>query len=414
MFSKKTVASIAFLAATLLPAAVPAAAQIEPPREQEPEFPVPDDVAGPPEDAVRTASGLAWRLIGEPAEQIERPGPLDMVDVRYTAWTTDGELFDTTEVDQQSRIRVSGGRPGFEEAVQLLSVGETGRFWVPKEIAYAERVEKAAGMLVFDLTLVGITRGPERPANLEAPPENALRIDSGLAWIVLAEGQKDEEPPGEEATVLVQYSNWTTDGELLDSTLHRGEPRALTMNLVAEGFRETFGMMVPGERRLVWLPPELTEFEGRRVYDETVVFDLELLSYMSPPQKPANVSTIPDDAERSLTGLAWRLLKPGTGDLNPGRGDTVEVVYALWTRDGRLFDSSYAHARPGRFELNETLPFGFNEALFGMVVGEKRLVWIPEDLAYRGQKDRPQGMLVFEIELLSIEPRQVDEVVETP
>ena len=126
------------------------------------------------------------------------------------------------------------------------------------------------------------------------------------------------------------------------------------------------------------------------------------------------MATIPDDAERSLTGLAWRVLRPGTGNVHPEPGDTVEVLYAGWTRDGLVFDSSYAHARAGRFALDETKPFGWNEALFGMVSGEKRLVWIPEDLAYGGQKDRPKGMLIFEIELLSIEPRQVDEIVGTP
>ena len=38
----------------------------------------------------------------------------------------------------------------------------------------------------------------------------------------------------------------------------------------------------------------------------------------------------------------------------------------------------------------------------GMVVGDKYLFWIPEELAYKGTPNRPQGMLVFEIELLSI------------
>jgi FKBP-type peptidyl-prolyl cis-trans isomerase len=176
------------------------------------------------------------------------------------------------------------------------------------------------------------------------------------------------------------------------------------MNLIIEGFRETFSSMVPGERRLIWMPSALTEFEGHKSPEETVVFDLEMLSFMSPPKAPPSVSAIPADAETSLTGLAWRVLKPGNGDVHPRSGDAVEVLYSMWTRDGKLVDSSYSHAGPGRFELNSSMPFGFNEALFDMVVGEKRLIWIPEDLAYAGQKGRPEGMLVFEVELSSIEP----------
>jgi peptidylprolyl isomerase len=39
-----------------------------------------------------------------------------------------------------------------------------------------------------------------------------------------------------------------------------------------------------------------------------------------------------------------------------------------------------------------------------MTVGEKRRLWIPETLAYRGQPGRPAGMLVFDVELLEILP----------
>ncbi len=401
MFLKRIARLIATGAACMLIASVSVSAQGGAAR-----LPAPDDVAGPPEDAIRTGSGLAWRMLGKSADRIERPGVFDVVNVRFTGWTTDGVLFDTTEDNKRPRRMRVDAIPGFEEAIQLLSVGETARFWVPEELAYADGMDRSAGMLVFDFTLVEIVRGPERPANLEAPPENAVRLDSGLAWVVLEDGPSDQKPPGEEATVLGEYSSWNTDGELLDSTLHLGEPRPFTMNTVIEGFRATFGTMVPGERRLIWMPPELTEFDGQRAVDEIVVFDMKLLSYMSPPQAPASVSAIPDDAERSVTGVAWRVLKSGTGEVHPGEGDTVEVLYAIWTHDGTLFDSSYAHASPGRFVLDETKPFGFNEALFDMVTGEERVVWIPEDLAYGGRKDRPQGMLVFQMELLSIEPRQ--------
>jgi peptidylprolyl isomerase len=45
---------------------------------------------------------------------------------------------------------------------------------------------------------------------------------------------------------------------------------------------------------------------------------------------------------------------------------------------------------------------GFNEILTMMVVGDRWRFWVPEDLAYAGQKGRPQGPLCFEVELLEI------------
>jgi peptidylprolyl isomerase len=39
-----------------------------------------------------------------------------------------------------------------------------------------------------------------------------------------------------------------------------------------------------------------------------------------------------------------------------------------------------------------------------MKQGEKRRFWIPPELAYRGQPGRPQTMVVYDIELISISP----------
>ena len=45
---------------------------------------------------------------------------------------------------------------------------------------------------------------------------------------------------------------------------------------------------------------------------------------------------------------------------------------------------------------------GWGEGVQLMVVGEKRRLWIPQELAYQRQPERPAGMLVFDIELLEI------------
>jgi peptidylprolyl isomerase len=410
-------------AAILLITALPCAAQLRPQQLPKPipakpagtTLPAPDDLAAPPESSTRTASGLAWRMLGAPAAAAERPGPNDKVETRYTGWTTDGRMFDTTEVSGTTReFRVTGVIPGFEEAVQLLSIGEKGRFWIPEALAYPGRPGKPQGMLVFDLELIGITRGPQPIVPVAAPPEDAQQSESGLAWVVLEEGNLAAEPPGPADTVLVEYSSWTPDGRLIDTTAFAGDPEAFTLDLTIAGFRETFATMLPGERRQVWIPSELTELDGQHVHAGTVVFDLKLLSYLKPPQTPASVAAIPPDAQRSVTGLAWQVLVPGTGDRHPARGQTVEALYAGWTTDGALFDSTHSYGRAARFVLDDSMPLGWNEALFGMVTGETSRVWIPEDLAYMGRKDRPRGMLVFEIELVAIHSPEVDASGRTP
>jgi peptidylprolyl isomerase len=81
----------------------------------------------------------------------------------------------------------------------------------------------------------------------------------------------------------------------------------------------------------------------------------------------------------------------------------VEVHYSGWTTDGKMFDSSVTRGKPTSFPLNRVIK-GWTEGLQLMVIGEKTRFWIPEELAYKGKPGRPQGMLVFDVELLEIKP----------
>jgi peptidylprolyl isomerase len=67
-----------------------------------------------------------------------------------------------------------------------------------------------------------------------------------------------------------------------------------------------------------------------------------------------------------------------------------------------MFDSSVARNEPISFGLNQVIA-GWTEGVQLMVEGETRRLWIPENLAYGGQRGAPQGMLVFDVELIKIE-----------
>ena len=57
----------------------------------------------------------------------------------------------------------------------------------------------------------------------------------------------------------------------------------------------------------------------------------------------------------------------------------------------------------GRFTVRTgDITRDYRIATVPMVEGEKRRLWIPEDLAYKGRPGAPQGMLVFDVELLKI------------
>jgi len=115
---------------------------------------------------------------------------------------------------------------------------------------------------------------------------------------------------------------------------------------------------------------------------------------------PVDVASPPDGAEKTGSGLYSKVLKNGDGASHPGATSRVRVHYTGWTTDGKMFDSSVERGSPITFGLNQVIK-GWTEGLQLMVKGEKRRLWIPQNLAYGGRPGTPKGMLVFDVELLS-------------
>jgi len=107
------------------------------------------------------------------------------------------------------------------------------------------------------------------------------------------------------------------------------------------------------------------------------------------------------------SGLQYKVLEEGTGP-KPTANDTVTVNYRGTLLNGTEFDNSYKRGQPAAFALGQIIK-GWGEALQLMPVGSKWELFIPSDLAY-GPAGRPpvigpNSTLVFEVELLSVQPR---------
>jgi peptidylprolyl isomerase len=131
-----------------------------PPKADEgpPPIPAPPDVAAPPADALKTASGLASKVITVGLGSVH-PTLQSKVTIHYTGWTTDGKMFDSSYLRPgPTTMTVNDFVPGFKEALQLLVVGEKRRFWIPGSLAYdnSPREDAPKGMLVFDVELLAI------------------------------------------------------------------------------------------------------------------------------------------------------------------------------------------------------------------------------------------------------------------
>ncbi|MCC7032782.1 MAG: FKBP-type peptidyl-prolyl cis-trans isomerase [Acidobacteria bacterium] len=243
-------------------------------------IPAPSDVARPPEDAQKTASGLAYKVL-QPGSGTAKPASEDFVTVHYTGWTTDGKMFDSSYArDAMSTFPVSRVIKGWGEGVQLMVVGEKRRLWIPKELAYEGQSGRPQGMLVFDVELFDIVPAPDKnpPPDVAAPPADAHRTPSGLAYKVLRPGTSGGAHPSKTSRVTVHYSGWTTDGKLFDSSLMRGQTASFGLTDVIEGWTEGLQLMVPGEKTRFWIPERLA-YKGQQGRPKgMLVFDVELLS----------------------------------------------------------------------------------------------------------------------------------------
>ena len=237
------------------------------------------------------------------------------------------------------------------------------------------------------------------PPDVAAAPADAAKTRSGLASKVIKPGS-GKVHPGRTDLVTVHYTGWTTDGKMFDSSIVRGAPASFPLDRVIAGWTEGVQLMVAGESRRFWIPEPLA-YQGKRDPRGMLVFDVELISFVSPPTTPSDVKAAPSDAKKTASGLAYKVIKPGTGTRRPSAISSVTVHYSGWTTDGRMFDSSVTTGQPVTFPLNGVIP-GWTEGVQLMVEGETTRFWIPEALAYKGQSP-PFGLLVFDVELIKIQ-----------
>jgi FKBP-type peptidyl-prolyl cis-trans isomerase len=367
------------------------------------DIPPPEDVAAIPADAQKSASGLAWKVLQAPQKADEHPEEQDKVQINFTGWTTDGKAF-TSSRGKPALVPVKRF-PGWTEALELMAPGEKRRIWIPESLAYQGKKGAPAGMLVFEIELLSITRGPKPlppPEDVAAIPATATVTKSGLAYRVLKPGTGKDKPKAQ-SYVQVNYTGWTTDGKMFDSSVTRNRPAAFPLTGVVAGWTEGLQLMTVGEQVRLWVPENLA-YAGKPGFPAgMLVFDVELVDFVT-IETPPDIAKTPADAQKSPSGLAWKVLKKGTAGPSPTRTSQVKVNYTMWDKDGKLFDSSVGRFQPTQSVI-ANLPAGWAEALTTMVPGEKRRLWLTEELARRGTRTvGPPGPRTCDVELIEILP----------
>jgi peptidylprolyl isomerase len=111
---------------------------------------------------------------------------------------------------------------------------------------------------------------------------DAITTESGLKYVVVAEGEGDTPAPG--AMVKVHYTGKLLDGTKFDSSVDRGTPIDFPVGQgrVIKGWDEALLSMKKGEKRVLIIPANLgygPSGRGPIPPNATMVFDVELIDF---------------------------------------------------------------------------------------------------------------------------------------
>jgi len=381
-----------------------------PGRPKAEQIPPPFDLKTPPPDAVKLPSGLIYKKVVT-NDGGEAPKRNDTVLINYTGWRqSTGETFYSNQSrNQPMPLNLSTSAPGFVEGMQLIKKGEKAMLWIPPQIGSRGPASNAnSDTLVYLIEITDIQRAPEIPADRSAPA-NAQSFKSGTKYVVVRPGTGTEKARYFD-TVTYNFTAWESEGRQIESTEVRKRPVKIQPFHQSAAIQEVLTSITAGQRVRFWIDAEQTVNGGKNMPGlpkGLLIYELELLqiekSATTPPPVPPDVAKAPADAKKTEKGVSYKVLKAGKGGPKPKATDTVKVHYTGWTTDGRMFDSSVLRNEPSEFPLGGVIA-GWTDGIPVMSVGDKVRFWIPEELAYKGSPGKPQGMLVFDVELLEIKP----------
>jgi FKBP-type peptidyl-prolyl cis-trans isomerase FklB len=158
-----------------------------------------------------------------------------------------------------------------------------------------------------------------------------ITLPSGLQYKVLTEGSG--ESPKSNDVVKVNYRGTLLDGTEFDSSFKRDKPASFAANRVIKGWTEALQLMKPGAKWQLCIPSNLAYGEagsppniGR---NETLIFEVELLSFEPPPPPSTNAvpsaTTAPSAASRPSQPVTSDIIKvPSKEEMD--KGAKIEVI----------------------------------------------------------------------------------------
>lgn len=232
--------------------------------------------------------------------------------------------------------------------------------------------------------------------------------ESGLKYVITHEGNGERAKAGD--NVQVHYTGKLTNDTVFDSSVKRGQPFGFKLGVgqVIKGWDEGVALLNVGDKAVFTIPSDLAYGAngagGIIGPNETLIFEVELLSIISPP-KPFKV----DGKDTTTTASGLKIIKlNATEGTQAAANRMVSVHYSGYLLNGKMFDSSVERNQPFNFALGQGKVIkGWDEGIALLKVGEKARLIIPSNLAYgangAGGVIGPNETLIFDVELLGVQ-----------
>jgi FKBP-type peptidyl-prolyl cis-trans isomerase len=115
-----------------------------------------------PKDAIVLPDGLAYKVLRR-GYGTQHPVLNDHVTANYSLWKPDGTMLESSckpdGTCEPATFPLNALIPGWQEAIPLMTEGETIDLWLPVQLAYGDpprKPNRPTGPLNFEIQLIGI------------------------------------------------------------------------------------------------------------------------------------------------------------------------------------------------------------------------------------------------------------------
>ena len=128
-----------------------------------------------------------------------------------------------------------------------------------------------------------------------AKQPGVVTTESGLQYQIVEEGSGKS--PAATDQVTVNYRGTKVDGTEFDSSFKRGKPTSFPLNGVVKGWTEGLQLIKEGGKIKLFIPPELAYGNRGPLANQTLIFDVDLISVGEPAKAQAPEAAEPAESK---------------------------------------------------------------------------------------------------------------------